>query len=238
MIHQFNQFIEAIDDRILDYINLNDNELTRHIFGMQVELGNNYREINGTSAGFHGISEYIVFSACKNFIENLNKPKKFNPIKINRDLRFFELEKNDKTLSIYRSASMRHFADEAKGQLFRDNTKFRAPDIAILKKEGNIYKLVAVVEIKGYLDKGSADSAIEMLSQIREMSKDQYTKYALFSFSRISVGNEETIEHLKTFKNCESNFLVTVEKKNEDAADFAVIDLSQFFDSIKEIITL
>jgi|WetSurSiteA1Bulk_404760.scaffolds.fasta_scaffold206852_2 hypothetical protein len=42
MIHQFNQFIKAIDNRILDYINLNDNELTRHIFSLQEELWNNY----------------------------------------------------------------------------------------------------------------------------------------------------------------------------------------------------
>jgi hypothetical protein len=130
--NQFNQFTKAIDDRILDYINLNDNELTRHIYGMQEELWNSYRETSGTSAGFHGISEYIVFSACKNYIENLNKPEKFKSLPINDALRSFELEKNDNILSIYHSSSLKHFPKEARKQLFRDNIKFRAP-VVILK---------------------------------------------------------------------------------------------------------
>jgi hypothetical protein len=67
---------------------------------------------------------------------------------------------------------------------------------------------------------------------------DQYTKYALFSFSPISVGNEDTIKKLKNFKNCESNFLITNEKRSEDKADFSVVDLSQFFECIKEKVKL
>ena len=65
-----------------EFINLVDNELTENITKIHDSLWNNYKDLNGTSAGFHGFSEYIVFSTFKNFIESLNAPKKFKPEKI------------------------------------------------------------------------------------------------------------------------------------------------------------
>lgn len=242
IIQQFNQFIKTVDDKILKVINLKDYKLTKHISSIQWELWKNYKEINGTSAGFHGISEYIVFSTFKNFIEHLNKPQKFKSQIINRDLRFFELEKNNKILRIYRASSLKHSSVPSKLN--------RAPDIAILKKESGAFKPVAIIEIKNYLDKRSINSAIEILSQIQEEFKDDHTKYVLFSFGRISVRDEKTIDSLKKFQENENSFLITNEEgdeevklvflmpKNNKEMEFKVVDLSDFFSIIKEEVIL
>lgn len=242
LIQQFNQFVKIIDKKVIEFINLKDNELTKHISSIQWRLWKNYKEINGISAGFHGISEYIVFSTFKRFIEDLNEPQRFRVQPINRDLRFFELTKNNKVLRIYRAASLKHFPISLKPN--------RAPDIGILKKEGNNFKLVAVIEIKNYLDKGSTNSAIDILSQIQQAIKDDYTKYAIFSFGRISVKDEETRERLKKFQENKNSFLITNERGNEEIGldfsilkenkkrQFKVIDLSEFFNVIKDEIVL
>ncbi len=242
IIQQFNQFIKTVDDKITEFINLKDNKLTKHISSIQWELWKNYKGINGTSAGFHGISEYIVFSTFKNFIEDLNKPQKFKSKIINNDLRFFELEKNNKILRIYHDSSLKHFPIHSKLN--------RAPDIAILKKESNAFKPVTVIEIKNYLDKGSINSAIEILSQIQEEFKDDHTKYALFSFGRISVGDEKTIDSLKKFQGNKNSFIITNEEGNEEVKldflmprnnkkmEFKVIDLSEFISIIKDEVIL
>ncbi len=130
IIYQFDQFLKTIEDEI----NLKDNELTKQISDIHNGLWNNYKGKNGTSAGFYGIDEYIVFSTFKKFIENLNEPQKFKIQSIDgtKDLRFFKLESNNKCLSIYRASSLKHFPPEAKSQLFKNNSKFRAPDIVIL----------------------------------------------------------------------------------------------------------
>jgi len=240
-IQQFDQFIKIINNKIIEFINLQDNKLTKHISSIQWELWKNYKEINGTSAGFHGISEYIVFSTFKNFIENLNKPKKFKSQIINRDLRFFELEKNNKVLRIYRASSLRHCPIRPKLN--------RAPDVAILKKEGDDFKSVAVIEVKNYLDKVSTRSAIDILSQIQDAFKDDCAKYALFSFGRVSVGDKEIIESLKKFPKNKNNFLITNEEGNEEVkldflmaknkkTEFEVIDLSKFLSIIKDEVIL
>lgn len=242
VIQQFDQFIKTVDEEITKSINLKDNKLTKHISSIQWELWKNYKGINGTSAGFHGISEYIVFSTFKNFVEDLNKPQKFKSKIINRDLCFFELEKNNKFLRVYRASSLKHFPIDSKLN--------RAPDIAILKKESNAFKPVVIIEIKNYLDKGNINSAIKILSQIQEEFKGDYTKYALFSFGRISVGNEKTIDSLKEFQENKNRFLITNEEGNEEVkldslmprdnkkVKFKVIDLSEFFSIIKDEVTL
>lgn len=247
---KFNQFIKAVDDKIIEFINSNKS-LTKHISSIQLELWKNYKEINGTSHGFHGISEYIVFSTFKKFIELQNSQERFEPININRDLRFFELKNNNKVLKIYRASSLKHFPPKARKQLFKGGAKFRAPDIAILKQlkqEDDKFKLLAIIEIKNYLDKGSANSAIDMLLQIQEGCKDSHTKYALFSFGKISVKDEK--RRLKTFLENNNNFLITNEEGNEEAnSDFLiprnkksielkVIDLAEFLTLIKEELTL
>lgn len=226
-IQQFDQFIKTIDKEIIKSINSKNNKLTKQISGIHRRLWENYKEINGTSAGLYGISEYIVFSTFKIFIEKLNKPQKFISRKINKDLRYFELKKNNKGLIIYRAASLKHFPIHLKLN--------RAPDIAILKKEGGKFKFVTVIEIKNYLDKGNINSAIDILSQIREAVKDSYTKYVIFSFGRISVKNGETQKRLMGFQENENNFLITNEAGNEK---FKVIDLSKFLNIIKNKIVL
>lgn len=228
-IEQFNQFIESIDDKITEYITLNDNKLTGHISDIQWKLWENYKQIGGTSAGFHGISEYIVFAAFKKFIEILNKPQKFECKKINKDLRFFEVVKDNKRLRIYHSSSLKHFPV---------NTKLnRAPDIVILKKEQDNFELITVIEIKNGLDKGSINSAINILSQIRTHFKDDPTKYAIFSFGRISTNDTKTIEKLNRFQEIKNNFLITNEKSNKECG-FKVMDLSNFFEIIKDELML
>lgn len=225
IIQQFIQFIKTVDDEIIEFINLKNNELTKNISGIQWDLWKNYKKINGTSAGFHGISEYIVFSTFKNFIEDLNKPQKFEP-KVNRDLCSFKLEKNNKVLMIYRASSLKHIG-------FKSN---RAPDITIVRKEGDVLKPVAVIEIKNYLDKGSTNSAIEILSQVQERIEDEHTKYALFSFGKISVDDEKIKENLKKFTENKNNFLITNEEQKN--MEFKVIDLSEFFNIIKDEVIL
>lgn len=236
IIQQFNKFIETVDNEIREQlIKPKDNKLTNNISNIHSSLWKNYKVFNGTSAGFHGISEYIVFSTFKNFIENLNKSQKFNFQKINEDLRYFKIERNNKFLGIYRASSLRHFPDDAKTQLFMTKSKLRAPDIAILKKEGNDFNLIAVIEIKNYLDRWSTDYGLDMLSQIREAVKNNYTKYALFSFGSIAVRNAKTIEQLNEFQNKENNFLITLKRGNEE---FDVIDLSEFLNIIKDELIL
>jgi hypothetical protein len=233
VILQFNEFVKAMDTKIKESIGSKD--LTEHISQIYWDLLNNYKEINGTSAGIHGFSEYIVFSAFKNYIEIQNTPQEF------KYLRQFELEKNDKKLIIYRSSSLSHLPNDARTQLFSGDSKLRAPDIAILKKENGNYKLIAVIENKNYLDKGSTDSAIEILSQIRSRTKDNHTKYAIFSPNGIFVGGgTETRKKLKDFVDIENNFLIINESvmKGRKKSEFNGIDLSQFFDLIREEIEL
>lgn len=236
IIQQSNKFTETVDDEIREeLIKPEDNELTNNISSIHSSLWKNYKVFNGISAGFHGISEYIVFSTFKSFIENLNKPQKFNCQKINEDLRYFEMERNNKFLGIYRASSLGHFPDDAKTQLFMAKSKLRAPDIAILKKEANNFNLIAIIEIKNYLDRWCTDSGLGMLSQIREAVKNNYTKYALFSFGSIAVRNAKTIEELNKFQNKENNFLITLKRRNEE---FDVIDLSEFLNIIKDELIL
>jgi len=244
IVRQFNQFIEIIDKETMRFINLKDSKLTKHISIIQWELWKNYKKINGTSAGFHGISEYIVFSTFKKFIENLNKPQKFKPKKINRDLCFFELEKTNKIIRVYRASSLKHFPTHSELN--------RAPDIAILKKERNNFRPIAIIEIKNYLDKGSLSSAIKILSEIQtqEEFKDEHTKYALFSFGKISVRDRKTLDSLKKFQEKKNNFLITNEEgieeikldflmpKNNKKMEFKVVDLSEFLSIIKNDLTL
>ena len=80
-----------------------------------------------------------------------------------------------------------------------------------------------------------------MLSQIRKASKDSLTKYAIFSFDGIFVG-DETAKNLRDFQkgeNNENNYLIVTKRGFEKRQDmFNVVDLSKFFDSIKEKIEL
>ncbi|RQW78995.1 MAG: hypothetical protein EHM14_10200 [Methanothrix sp.] len=242
-IQKFNEFNQSINDKIIEFINLNDNGLTENLLHIHQDLWNNYKNLTGTSAGFHGIDEHIVFLAFKYFIENLNYPQKFESKVLTRDLRSFEMEKNNKKLTIYRSSRLSHFPDDARIQIFKDGIKLRAPDIAILKKDGDIYTMIAAIEIKNFLDKSATNSAIGMLSQIRDASEGNHTKYALFSFDGIYVGND-TLESLKKFRYDENrnNYLIITEGRSEGSKDkknmLDVVDLSQFFDGIKKDIEL
>jgi len=239
VIQQFDLFIERIDKQIIKFIKDKDNKLTKHISEIQWRLWKRYKEINGTSAGFHGISEYIVFSTFKKFIEELNK-QEFQAQPINRDLRYFELTRNNNILRIYRSASLRRYPVHLELN--------RAPDIAILKEEEDNFNFVAVIEIKNYLDKGSTNSALDILSQVQEAVNDDRTKYAIISFGRVSVRHEETQEKLGEFQNKENNFLITNEGGNEELGlDFlrprenkweGVVDLSEFLNTMKDKVML
>jgi len=230
IFEQFNQFIKTIDERILEFINIKDQKLTEHISGIHKGLWKNYKEINGISTGFHGISEYIVFSTFKNFIQNLNNPQKFIPKMINKDLRYFELEKNDKILKISRASKLEHIGLKSK----------RAPDISIVLKENKLLKPIAIIEVKNYFDKGSAKSAIEILNQVREEINYNNSKYAIFSFSKISVRDKEVRDKLKRFSENNNNSVITNETEfnNEKNIEFNIIDLSDFFTIIENEVKL
>lgn len=221
IIQQFNLFIRKVDDEIIKFINLKDNKLTEHISSIHEKLWKQYKEINGTSDGFWGIDEYIVFSTLKNFIENVNSPEKFKNFEINKDLRYFHLKKNNKILMIYRASKLEHIGFESD----------RAPDIIIVRKEDCVPKPVAVIEIKNYLDKRSTNSAIKMLGEVQKGLKDNHTKYVLFSFNKISVGDKKV---LKNFTEKQNNFLIT----NEGGTEFKVVDLLKFFSIIKDEVKL
>jgi hypothetical protein len=244
-IQQFDEFDVSLEDKIIEYVNLNDNGLTKNLLLIHQNLWNNYKILTGTSAGFHGIDEHIVFLAVKYFVEKLNYPQKFESIKLepSSDLRSFEIGNDNKKLIIYRSLRLSHFPAEAKRQLFKEDIKLRAPDIAILKKEGNIYTMVAAIEIKNYLDKNATNSAIGMLTQIRNASNGNHTntKYALFSFDGIYVG-DEIAKNLEEFLNDKNSCIIVTEGKTTERIRkynmFKVIDLSQFFDIIKKDIEL
>ena len=234
-IQQFNQFIKSIDNEINETIELKDNKLTEHLSVIHDNLWYHYKDLTGTSAGFYGIDEYIVFSAFKYFIEDLNDRKKFVCEKINPCLYSFKLEYNNKKLTIYRSSSLNHLPLGARNQLFRDGLKLRAPDIAILKEEDGFYTTIAAIEIKNYLDKVATNSAIGMLSQIQKVKKplnEDHTKYAIFSFGGIFVKGE-TAANVGAFLTNKNNFLIINNKKNTKNI-FETIDLSQFFACIQK----
>ena len=190
-VQQFDEFDVSLKDKIIEYVNLNDNRLTEYLSRIHQDLWNNYKILTGTSAGFHGIDEHIVFLAVKYFIEKQNDPQKFKIKKVESSnyLCSFEIGNDNKKLLIYRSSRLSHFPAEARKQLFIKDIKLRAPDIAILKKVGDSYTMVAAIEIKNYLDKSATNSAIGMLTQIRNASNgnNTNTKYALFSFDGIYV---------------------------------------------------
>lgn len=127
---------------------------------------------------------------------------------------------------IYLSSSLNHLPVEARNLLFNDGSKLRAPDIVILKEDSGVYTIVAVIEIKNYLDKIATNSAIGLLSQIRagkRPSKEDYSKYAIFSFNGIFV-KEETATRVKDFSNFKDNYLIITERGSKKTFD--VVDLS------------
>ena len=74
-----------------------------------------------------------------------------------------------------------------------------------------------------------------MLSQIRKgkkPSKEDHTKYAIFSFGGISVKGE-TAADVGAFLNNKNNFLIISNKKSPKKV-FETIDLSQFFDCVQK----
>lgn len=236
IVHQFKIFIEAIDGEILVGITEPKNlALTDYLLNISHRLWMSYKDINGISAGFHGVDEYIVFSSFRSFIEYHNKPLKFQPRILNRDLRYFELNKPNRFLHIYRSANLTHLPKDSKAHLLREKAKYRAPDIVILKKTEGHFKVVAIVEVKNYLDKSSAEFGIEILTQSKESIRDPDTKYVLFSFGRITVRDQKTIEKLLKFQKEKNNYLIT--KKN-GVQGLKIIDLSEFFDVLKDNITI
>jgi len=243
-IQQFDEFDVSLKDKIIEYFNRDDQRLTEHLSSIHYDLWNNYRILTGTSAGFHGIDEHIVFLAVKYFVENLNYPRKFESIKLKLSnyLRSFEIGDDNKKLIIYRSLRLSHFPAEARKQLFNEGIKLRAPDIAILKKDGDTYTMIAAIEIKNYLDKSATNSAIGMLTQIRNASRgnNTNTKYALFSFDGIYV-SDKIANNLK--ESLDENICIVVTKgktkgSNEKYIKFGAIDLSQFFNIIKEDLKL
>jgi hypothetical protein len=244
-IQQFDEFDVSLKDKIIKYVNLNDERLTEHLSRIHYDLWNNYRILTGTSAGFHGIDEHIVFLAIKCFIEKQNDLQKFKIKKVESRtyLCSVEIGNNNKKLLIYRSSRLSHFPAEAREQLFIKDIKLRAPDIAILKKDGDTYTMIAAIEIKNYLDKSATNSAIGMLTQIRNASQgnNTNTKYALFSFDGIYVG-DKIAKNLEEFLNDENSCIIVTKgntrKSNEKYNMFKVVDLSQFFDMIKKDIEL
>lgn len=238
-IQDFKQFINTIDNLILDFIRLNDNSLTKNISSLQWQLWKYYKVINGNSAGFHGISEYIVFSAFKNFIEENNKPHKFEARKNTKDNCIFKLENKSNSIIISRG-SRKHIGFESK----------RSPDITILRKEKENIQTVTVIEIKNILDKQNVKSAINILSDIQNELNEQHIKYSIFSFSSLSLRDKETLNILKLFADTKNNFMITNEEGNEELGlrflkpqynknkDFNIIDLSQFFKLIKDDIKI
>ena len=236
IVHQFKRFIKDVDDEILSGITEPRNRpLTDCLSNISHRLWMSYKDINGTSAGFYGIDEYIVFSSFKSFIEYHNKPLKFQPRILNKDLRFFELNKRNRSLHIYRSAKLSHLPKDSKAQLLKEKAKYRTPDIVILKTEEGHFKLIAVIEVKNYLDKGNTESGIEILLQVNDTVKDPDTKYALYSFSRIAVRDAKTLEKLIKFQKEKNNYLIT---KKDGIKGLEIIDLSDFFDVLKDDIKI
>lgn len=230
IVRAFNEFIKTTDDEISTLVTSGSTRLTSDILDIHSPLWYNYKAIGGTSAGFYGIDEYILFSAFKCFAESLNAPQKFECRILNRDRRSFELKRDAKSLEIYHAASLKLLPVEAQKSLFINKKKYPAPDLAILKKEGEIFRLVAVIEMKNFLDKGGLEGGLKMLSEIREITIDDNTKYALFSFGPVSVHNDEILNKLKNYQNQKNNYLITNEKKN---SNIRAIDLSEFFEIIK-----
>lgn len=221
-VKQFNNFFDAIDKEILKSIQNNDSELTLKLCEIHQNLWNNYKEENGTSAGFHGISEYIVFSAFKSYIIHLNNGY-FKAIRINKDLKYFKLEKNNKEILIYRSASLTHVSNTYVN---------RAPDIAIFRKDSGDEepKPIAIVEIKNYLDKGSAKSALNIIEKVGGPIKNTGTKYAIFSYGGLYLKEGKVLNKFKGFDNG-NNFLIL--NSDKSCKDCKITDLSEFLRVIK-----
>ena len=228
-IQKFDEFIKSIDNEILKHLTSKDKKLTEHISSIRENLWRYYKKIIGTSAGFYGIDEYIVFSTFKKFIEALNG-QEFRHPNLTNDLNFFELEKNKKVLSIYAASKLENTP--------LNPTSKRAPDIAILKKENGVVTPIAVIEIKNYPEGKQVISAIEMLSQIHANLKDDHTKYVLFSFGKLPVSkgktkNESMERGIDSYLKNVNNLLITDEGEKSKWTS-KVKDLGEFLKSIRE----
>ena len=264
IINQFNQFTKSIDYRIAKFIKSKDKQLTMNIAILHVEFWGKLKEINGTSAGFSGLSEYIVFSVFKKYIEDLNG-KKFEskPIDKNRkktDLHCFGFKKNKKTLEIYRSSNLKHYPNpiNSKSEEAHQYPKQApAPDIGIVKKEGQKTELIAVIEIKNVLDGTGLKSALDMIDRVSTIGsslENNQTKYAIFSFGPISADlNKLKDKWAKFKKDGEKNSLITYNVSYKDIREYLLgnnstlrnntpkhgsIDLSEFLNKIKDKLTL
>jgi|GEM_PF-5319032 len=237
---QFELFFQKIDTEVEQLINpLPKKGLTNKISKIHGTLWAKEKLLKGNSTGLYGISEYIVFSVFRTFIKMQNKSI-FCPSKIESDkdenLRKFVLEKNGKKIIIYNNCSTIHYPPE----LFNNGLK-AVPDVAILRQDENGFHLVAVIEIKNYLDRAAAESGKKFLEKIKDGTNDESTKYALFSFNPIATKN---IVELKTFSSDDNNFLIA--KRSEDDKpylqqrheDCGVKDLSVFLEEIKDRVIL
>lgn len=74
-----------------------------------------------------------------------------------------------------------------------------------------------------------------MLFQIRREMRDRAAKYALFSFSKVSVKDREILIRLIEFQNNENCFLIT---RNNDRQDIKSKDLSEFLGFIRNEVIL
>ncbi len=229
---------ETIDTEIKNELSeIGQSTLTLSLSKIHSKLWESYKEVFGISTGFYGIDEYLIFSCIKCFIEKLNPPSKFQckGLADSIDIRFFELEKENRSILLYHSSNLRHFPNKAKHQLFFSKKKFRAPDISILKRVNNEFELVAIVEIKNFLDKSSTENAIKLLTEIREDARCEGTKYVLFSFGKISVKDKKVLEDLRSYVALKNNYLIAMKRTNEE---FKIVDLAELLFDIKGSVSL
>ena len=204
----FIYFLKEIDSEVQAALRNERNNLTQELARIQWSLWKQYKNFNGTSAGFYGISEYIVFSSVRLFIEQLNHPKIFARNKLSTDLFSFYIVNKNRSIEIFRSASTKY--------LMTNSSFNRVPDIMIAERKDGKYSLIAIIEIKNVLDKPSVIAGLKMITQIQNEFKYGDIKYALFSFLSLSLKEENTLKQLTNFSNRKNCFLITNTKGNKE----------------------
>ena len=208
VIKAFNYFLKEIDSEVQAALRNERNNLTQELARIQWSLWKQYKNYNGTSAGFYGISEYIVFSSVRQFIEHLNQPKVFVRNKLSTDLFSFCIGNKNRSIEIFRSASTKY--------LITNSPFHRVPDIMIAEKIDGKYYLIAIIEIKNVLDKPSVLAGLKMITQIQNEFKYEDIKYALFSFLILLLKEENALKRLTNFSNRKNCFLITNTKGNKE----------------------
>ena len=144
------QVLKPIDDTIESLIQKNSYNLT-NLAKIYFDFFEGLKEKAGTSAGFTGLSEYIILKTLLRYLEE-NLRTEFNDAKeLTRDVYFFVSK--DRKILVTHSITI----DETKKKEFKSKLGKeviwglkKQPDIVVFKLKRGYYKPIVIIQIKIY----------------------------------------------------------------------------------------